>query len=95
MKLPLKLNWRSPKFWVLFAVANIALSPTVWAVVLYAIAMPAKAETTTITTTEKETPIVCTREGKMMTCSTTKITAVTTTITAPAPKRREKEDGNV
>ena len=55
----------------------------------------ANAETTTITTMEKQTPIKCERDGDKMVCSTTKITAVTTTMTAPAPKRREKEGGNV
>ena len=58
-------------------------------------ALGAHAETTSITTTERSTPIRCHRDGAMMVCSTTKITAVTTTVTAPAPKRREKEDGNV
>lgn len=47
----------------------------------------AYAETTTITTTEKATPVTCNQEGTMMVCSKTVITAVTTTVTVPVPKR--------
>jgi hypothetical protein len=54
-------------------------------------AFSAHAETTTVTTTEKSTPVTCNQEGDKMVCSKTVITAVTTTITAPVPRNRRNK----
>lgn len=61
----------------------------------------AYAETTSVTTTERSTPVSCSEQGDMMVCSKTTVTAVTTTVTAPIPKRnlekrkQRKENENV
>jgi hypothetical protein len=55
------------------------------------VALSAHAETTSVTTTEKSTPVTCNQVGDMMVCSKTVVTAVTTTVTAPVPKHRRNK----
>jgi len=59
------------------------------ALALSAAAMSSMAQTTTtVTTTERTLPITCSQEGQLVTCSSTTITSVTTSVTAPAKKPR-------
>lgn len=55
----------------------------------------AYAETTTVTTMEKQTPIKCENDGDTRVCTTTKITVEITTMRGPIPKQRKKEGGDV
>jgi hypothetical protein len=60
------------------------------ALALSAAAMSSMAQSTTssVTTTERTLPTKCHQEGTMMVCSSTTITAVTTTVTGLAKKPR-------
>lgn len=66
---------------VISIVIAIALIGTAWS-----------KETTEVTTVERTMPISCVRDeaNKVIRCSSTKVTAETTTMTAPLPKRTPK-----
>lgn len=49
------------------------------------------SETKSVTTTEKQTPVSCHRDGDHMVCTTSKITVVTVTISQPIPKRKKSD----